>query len=171
MQSIELKRFVNQMIEQSRRNMQGTFEYCSKCKEKINCCVDFCDIDNPIIHQKEKETIQQRTNCSDEIFSKIDGECYNINTKDGVCPFYKNGCTIYDIRPNDCRLYPYDLKQIDGKMFLIRYKANCLKGCVVDDYIDDVVERIKPYISTYTDKRYEQKVNLFDYEIIKEIEL
>ena len=149
--------------------MKGTFNYCSQCKEKLNCCVDFEDIDNPIIYIEEKNKIQKSIKCDDSIFSKITEDCFNINTINGVCPFYKNGCSIYDIRPNDCRLYPYDLKQIDGKIYLIRYKVKCLHGNVVDDYIDDVIERIKPYISTYTDKRFEKKVDKFQYEIVKEI--
>lgn len=69
--------------------MNGTFDFCSKCKEKVNCCVDFEDIDNPIVSSEEKTTIQKETGCSDEIFSRIDGDCFNINTINGVCPFYK----------------------------------------------------------------------------------
>ena len=102
--------------------MKGTFEHCSKCKEKVNCCVSFKTIDNPIISSKEKEFIQRKTECEDGAFLKIKGNCYNINTKNGVCWFYNKGCSIYEIRPNDCRLYPYDLKNINGKICLIRYK-------------------------------------------------
>ena len=149
--------------------MQGTFKICSKCCEKKNCCTDFEDIDNPIISSKEKELIQQSTNCEDSTFTKIEGDCYNINTINGICPFYKNGCTIYDVRPNDCKLYPYDIRVVDGKLYLIRYKLKCLKGCILNENVDKIVENIKPYMQTYLIKEYGQKVSLFDYEIIKEI--
>lgn len=149
--------------------MQGIFKYCSKCQGNKNCCTDFEDIDNPIIYSNEKELIQQIIKCNDEIFTKIEKDCYNINTINGVCPFYKNGCAVYNVRPNDCRLYPYDIKVIDGKYYLIRYKLKCLKGCAVDEDVDDIVKDIQPYIETYANETYNQKLKLVDYEIIREI--
>ena len=149
--------------------MQGTFNTCSQCNIKKNCCTNFEDIDNPIISSLEKELIQQATKCNDEIFVKIEGDCYNINTINGVCSFYKNGCAIYNIRPNDCKMYPYDIRIVDEKCYLIRYKLNCLKDCVVNEDVDEIVEGIKPYMQTYVNKKYNQKVGLFDCEIIKEI--
>lgn len=95
--------------------MKGRFKICSECKENNNCCMDFNSIDNPIISSEEKDIIIKTTNCSENTFTKIEGDCYTINTNNSNCPFYKNGCTIYDVRPNDCRLYPYDLKIVDGK--------------------------------------------------------
>ena len=149
--------------------MQGTFKACSKCNGNKNCCTNFEDVDNPIISSKEKELICQTTNCDNKVFAKIEDGCYNINTIGGVCPFYKKGCTFYDIRPNDCKLYPYDIRRVDGRLYLIRYKLECLKDCAVNEDVDEIVECIKFYMQTYINKIYNQKVSLFDYEIIKEI--
>ena len=86
----------------------------------------------------------------------------------GICPFYNQGCTIYDIRPSDCRLFPYDLKEIDGKYFLIKYDMPC-GSKNVDENIDGVVEVLKTIIKTYTDKKRNEKVSRLEYKIIKEI--
>ena len=151
--------------------MNGCFKYCTQCKEKENCCVGFGVIDNPIISSKEKEIIQNRTKCQEKIFTKIKGGCFNINSINGVCPFYKNGCTIYDIRPNDCKLYPYDLKLLEDKFFLIEYKLKCLHNNILEEYVDEIISEIAPYINVYTAKEYNKKVSNFGFEIIKQIDV
>jgi len=61
----------------------------------------------------EKETILLRVGDTyNNYFKKINNEAYNILNINSICPFYNSGCTIYDIRPSDCRLFPYDLKKL-----------------------------------------------------------
>ncbi|OQY50335.1 MAG: hypothetical protein B6247_21695 [Candidatus Parabeggiatoa sp. nov. 2] len=47
----------------------------------------------------------------------INGSYYSVKTTyDGYCVFYdkqKRVCTIYEIRPVDCRLYPFDIDAFD----------------------------------------------------------
>lgn len=43
-------------------------------------------------------------------FNKVNANIYHIKTFNNECVFYKNGkCIIYDYRPIDCKLYPYDI--------------------------------------------------------------
>ena len=149
--------------------MQGTFVVCSNCKQNKNCCSDFQNIDNPIISNAEYETIKNHTNCPDSCFENISEDAYIIKNQDGKCPFYNNGCSIYEIRPNDCRLYPYDIKKIDGDYYLVKYKLKCLNGDTVDEKVDEIINNIKPYISTYTDKLYNEKLNSYKYDIVEKI--
>lgn len=148
----------------------GTYEHCSNCKLKKNCCQDFEDgIDNIVTTLQEKEQIINKVGKSyNKYFKKINAEAYNIINKNGVCPFYDDGCTIYDIRPSDCRLFPYDLKEIDGEYYLIKYDLPC--GSIeVNESVDEVIDVLKTIITTYTDKKIEEKVNNLKCKIIKKI--
>lgn len=149
---------------------EGTYNHCSICKIKKNCCCDFDDsIDNIVTTIYEKEQIIQRLGNSAEVwFSQINEEAFNILSNKGICPFYKNGCTIYDIRPSDCRLFPYDLKEINNQYYLIKYNLPCGSN-KVNENVDNVVEVLKTIIKTYTNKKIEEKVNKLNYTIIKKI--
>lgn len=150
----------------------GTYSHCSKCKIKKNCCCDFDDeIDNIVTTVRERDDILNRVGKSyDKFFSKINDEAYNILNINGICPFYNKGCTIYDIRPSDCKLFPYDIKKIGYKYYLILYDLPCGSSNVKED-VSDVIEILKTIINTYTDKKIEEKVSNFKYKIIKEIKL
>ncbi len=150
----------------------GTYSHCSKCKIKKNCCCDFDDeIDNIVTTVRERNVILNRIGKNyDKFFSKINDEAYNILNINGICPFYNKGCTIYDIRPSDCKLFPYDIKKIGCKYYLILYDLPC--GSInVNEDVSDVIEILKTIINTYTDKKIEEKVSNFKYKIIKEIKL
>ncbi|MBP3619863.1 MAG: YkgJ family cysteine cluster protein [Clostridia bacterium] len=156
-----------------RKNISsGTYNHCSNCKIKKNCCCDFDDeIDNIVTTVAEKEKIIGRLGTSvEKYFRPINEEAFNILNIDSVCPFYKNGCSIYDIRPSDCKLFPYDLKEIDGKYFLIKYNLPC-GSKNVNENVDAVVKELLPIITTYTDKKIEEKVNNLPFDIIKEIKI
>lgn len=40
------------------------------------------------------------------------------------CIFWNGKCEIYDFRPLDCRLFPFDLDIIDGEFYWIVYSCN-----------------------------------------------
>lgn len=101
-------------------------------------------------------------------FQPINNDAYNIVSNQGVCPFYKNGCTIYDIRPSDCRLFPYDIKVIDNRYYLVKYDLSC-GSKNVDEKVDKVIKTLKPIINTYSNKKINKKVDRLSYTIIKEI--
>ena len=151
-------------------NKQGTYGHCSHCKAKINCCCDFDnEIDNIVTTQQEKELIVNKLGKGvEKYFAPINEEAYNILSVKGVCPFYKNKCTIYDIRPSDCKLFPYDLKEINGKYYLIKYDLPC-GSKKVNESVNEIIKTLSKIIKTYTNKKIEEKVNHLKYEIIKEI--
>lgn len=154
------------------KQKEGTYSHCSKCKINKNCCCDFDEsIDNIIVTIKEKENITNRLGAASEKFFKpINDKAYNILSQNSICPFYDNGCTIYDIRPNDCKLFPYDLKEINNKYFLILYDLPC-GSSKVNENVDNIIKELSLIIKTYTNKKVEEKVNKLPYKIIKEIKL
>lgn len=150
----------------------GTYRHCTDCKIKHNCCCDFEEgIDNIVVTLEEKKRIiNAMGRGSESYFSKINEQAYNILSVNGVCPFYKDGCTIYDIRPSDCRLFPYDLKEIGGKYYLIQYDLPCGSN-KVNENVDEIIDVLSEIIETYTDKKIEEKVNKLQFKVIKEIKI
>ena len=160
------------MGELNMSNKEGTYNHCSKCKIKRNCCCDFdTKIDNVIVSNNEKENIINRVGKdSEKFFKKINNEAYNIISHNSICPFYSKGCTIYDIRPNDCKLFPYDLKKINDKYFLIQYDLPC-GSSEVHESVEHIVKELCLIIDTYTNKKLEDKLDKLQFKIIKEVKL
>ena len=42
----------------------------------------------------------------------------------GQCIFWNGKCEIYDHRPFDCRIFPFDIDYIDGEFYWIVYSCN-----------------------------------------------
>ena len=153
-------------------NNTGTYSHCSNCKLNKNCCCDFKDkIDDIIITKQEKLKILARVGIEyRRNFKRIKRGAYNIINVDGKCPFFDNGCTIYDIRPNDCRLFPYDLKVIKDKCYLVKYDLPC-GSKNINENVDEIINDLCSILKIYTDENVNKKVNKLPYIIIKEINI
>jgi len=62
--------------------------------------------------EKEFQRISEHLNLALEEFldtytDDMDGYVSLISKPEGPCIFYDNGCTIYEIRPTQCRTYPF----------------------------------------------------------------
>ena len=105
-------------------NNLGTFNLCHKCvNAKATCCSN-PSVDSPMLIPNEAKEISKVTNKEIEEFAEnIDfasihndktlKNLYQMKRQDNssACHFYKNcKCSIYDIRPIDCRIFPYDIK-------------------------------------------------------------
>ena len=150
----------------------GCFQYCSKCKISPNCCESFNNINAPVINKNEIIKIKEYTNLND-FYDLLNNQLYSLKTKDGKCIFYKNNkCSIYNIRPSDCRLFPFDIIKLDNKYYLILYELHCINYKTfkkLSNNIETIVENILPWINEFTDKRNYDKMNNIKYFIIKEI--
>ncbi|MDR0889659.1 MAG: YkgJ family cysteine cluster protein [Oscillospiraceae bacterium] len=99
----------------------GTYDFCTECyTEKKKCCCASPRIDMPVILESEALVIKQAI----KAFKRLKGfstqyDRSNIrimdrkNDRDGApCLFFNqtnSKCEIYDNRPIDCRLFPYDI--------------------------------------------------------------
>ena len=175
------------------KNNLGTFDLCSNCVgNATNCCAN-TNVDAPMILPSEAKAISEKMNIGKEEFAnKIEfSKMYNDSTlkdlyqlkkqKDNACYFYRdNKCTIYDIRPIDCRIFPYDVKlEKDGQYYLVYYKT---ETCPIHDAdIKDIkmvsyntrlfLRMLLPYLREWADKyccKILTKNN--DYETICKIE-
>ena len=149
---------------------EGILKNCTDCNKERNCCCDFNAIDFPILSSNEYNLLINILKVDSSNFSQLKDGCYNIIANECVCPFYNNKCTIYKNRPNDCKLFPFDIKYIDNKYYLVLYKLDCCNHIdMLKENVDDIVNSIKPYIKTFTNKELNLKLNNFDFIIIKEI--
>jgi len=173
----------------------GTFNLCSNCIGKNNptCCCDPI-VDSPMLLPNEAEAISNKMKIEKEEFckrinlAKINNDyslkdLYQMKRFEDTnsCYFYRdNKCTIYDIRPIDCRIFPYDIKlEKDGNYYLIYYKSdNCqimnenIKNIKMVSYNTRLFLRLLlPYMREWSDKYCcTHLTSQRDYEIICKIE-
>lgn len=151
---------------------EGTFSSCSNCKCVINCCQMFDKINAPTLNAEEIGIIRKNFL---NFYDVHDTNLFTLKIKNTDCIFFKNGkCCIYDIRPLDCRLYPFDIIKQNDKYYLILYKLSCFqeKDLLKNlDEIDLLVEKVKPWIQTFTNEICFTKMQKMKYSIIKEIEI
>ena len=159
---------------------------CDKCKH-TSCCNDYV---TPFLTPKEFEKIKKTGHenfADDVVINDIKGYALRKKSKSEECVFWdkEKGCTIYQERPFDCRLFPFDIYKIDGEYTWIVYSCNkdsdwswseeILKSLEAEIITDDVVKHIDAFSDLgrldASDKSYEfiklRKVNheLFKTEI------
>ncbi|MHA1379342.1 MAG: hypothetical protein ACTSRG_13245 [Candidatus Helarchaeota archaeon] len=103
------------------------------------CCVSF--FDKLQITEKEKDLLEEEAKkrnkkieiTKEKILISENPELFTdiYFLKINPCPFYKNLCTINQIKPLMCKIYPLrNIKQISKKeyYFVIDYKCNWIKN-------------------------------------------
>lgn len=152
----------------------GNFKQCENCKINGECCKSFCEINSPCVNNQELKQIKDITK-SDNFFIKVDDNLFNLKNYTGKCIFYKNGkCSIYQNRPTDCKLFPFDIIKKNSRYYLILYLLDCydydnIKKEIIN--LDNLIDKIIPWIDKFTDKRNYTKMQKLKYKIIKEVNL
>lgn len=151
---------------------EGTFKTCTNCKKRFNCCETFDKMNPPTLTLKEIELIENEYS---DFYENLGDNLYRLKVEDNTCIFFRNGkCVIYDIRPLDCRLFPFDIIKDNDKYYLILYKLECINiDCFLNalSEIDSIIEKIIPNIEAFTDKINFTKMQDMKYIIIKEIKV
>lgn len=155
-------------------NNLGTFDLCHNCvKKSATCCSNPC-VDSPMLLPNEAREIAKARNIEIEEFAKtvdfakMNGDkalksLYQMKRQgnSNSCYFYRDAkCIIYDIRPIDCRIFPYDIKlESDGNYYLVYYVTN---DCEVKNMNVDNLKMVSyntrlflrlllPYLREWTD--------------------
>jgi Fe-S-cluster containining protein len=125
---------------------EGTFDFCVGCPAHNNCCVrrrefGYGVVEAAFIQEAEGDKIQRTTGIplltfSEKIHSSNGNETLALRTVDAKCYFYESGrCTIYEARPLDCRLFPFDIVELpDGSLWWIAYTDLCPKKFEFNKY-------------------------------------
>lgn len=129
---------------------------CRDCSEP--CCSD-CGIGSiilpPFLTAFDIRRIRNSGMVDDEFFE----ECQNPitgntvttlkHTKGHDCMFLnkkEQGCSIFEIRPFDCRLFPLDITKIGNEYLWILYNHCCLPEDAVPTLLDSAKREILPYL-------------------------
>lgn len=109
----------------------GTFNFCEGCVGSFHCCCNDGKVDMPILLPSEVEKILTETGRNPEYFCENpEGNLFRMKRTEGSkgegsCVFFiNNHCSIYENRPIDCRLFPFDFKEIDGEYWLGYYSGD-----------------------------------------------
>jgi Fe-S-cluster containining protein len=101
-----------------------------------------------------------------------------INIKSPCAYLTETGmCGCYDIRPFDCRLFPFDLIKEEGKFYWVIWDVDCPiikeERHKFNDYLHEhermLIPKIKKYLEAFNeweDAEYKEK---FAYEILREL--
>ena len=94
----------------------GTFSFCATCPAESHCCrrIRTSDaLEPPFLLRDEALAIATSTHKDLHDFTEpesTNGERLSLRSVEGKCIFYKSGsCSVYDLRPMDCRLFPFDI--------------------------------------------------------------
>lgn len=168
---------------------KGTYGFCNSCVGKFDCCCNCNKIDMPVILPTEVQKIESISRKSIDSFAKkLTNNLYQMRRiedkeENGCIFFVNNSCLIYENRPIDCRLFPFDFKEIDGEYWLIYYndieicKALPTDKDEIKSYAHNIrplLDMLLPYMSECSDpvfsKRLEKQnfVKLFTIKDLRE---
>lgn len=154
-------------------NNLGTFNLCSGCVGKSENCCCSQSVDSPMLLPNEVDNISKAMNVSKSAFARRVSfskmykdsslkDLYQMKRKNGACYFYRNNkCMIYEMRPIDCRIFPYDIKlEKDGNYYLVYYKSDMCQ--IMNENIKDIkmvsyntrlfLRLLFPYLREWSDK-------------------
>lgn len=155
---------------------KGTYQFCNGCVGKFDCCCNCESIDMPILLPFEAKNISLITKRSIKTFAeKKTNNLYQMKRVDDdpekACIFFQNSkCSIYSNRPVDCRLFPFDFKEIDGEYWIIYYNKACKAIPTDKDEIEacgynirPLLEIVMPYMSECSDPILSERLSRQEY--------
>lgn len=133
---------------------KGTYSFCNSCVGKFDCCCNCDKVDMPIVLPMEAQKIESISRRSIDSFAKkLSPNLYQMrrfeDKEENGCVFFaNNSCSIYENRPIDCRLFPFDFKEINGEYWLIYYNdIEICKALPTDkDEIKNYAHNIRPLL-------------------------
>lgn len=129
-----------------------------RCLRCASCCGDTeSKVRKILLLRIEAERISENTWMAvDEFVDKIKGfEPYVYamkKTEDGICIFLRDKlCSIYEIRPQICRFYPFQLQNLRGNRYFFTYTDECpgigkgsyLKKVYFERMFDGIMQSIR----------------------------
>lgn len=154
-------------------------ELCDKCSH-TSCCNNFV---TPFLTSTEKEKISKigHYNFSDD-FSTHGMNVHSLKKKPGTdeCVFWSKdaGCGIYQNRPFDCMLFPFDIYKIDGEYTWVVYSCNPKSDWVWSEKIlvsleeEIISEDVIKHLDAYSDvSRLDASDKSFDLVELRKVNL
>lgn len=159
-------------------NPNGWKNLCDSCHTKT-CCSDHLP---PFVSIDEFEKIKIATGRDDFVtYREINNAIKHImktKEKTNECVFFdaEKGCTIYQNRPFDCKIFPFDIYKINGEFTWIVYSCNPNSDwkwteSILDSFEREwltpkTIEELEYFTNT---ERLEQSGKAFDYETLRKV--
>ncbi len=127
--SDEVDRLVNNMHEELFAQVDCIL--CSNCCKKIV----------PVLNEKDIARISKFLGFSISQFKKtyLRKHAGKWSMKNTPCPFLTpEGCSIYDVRPETCKEYPYT-----GKKEIVSRLFNLIDNCKICPVVFEIIQRLK----------------------------
>jgi len=146
--------------------------------ECLNCVNKCCEWKNSFpfplfVTNKEEQIIKKNGFNSSELI--------NLKTKHPCIFLDKNKlCKIHKIRPIDCKLFPFDIHEINKKFHWILWEFPCkivkdIESNVKnkEDYLvsfeTKVIPKFKKHLGDYSSFRCEELINNYSFVILREV--
>lgn len=153
------------------RAEKGTYQFCNTCVGRFDCCCNCKEIDMPILLPSEAHDLARLIKKDvGEFAHKLTNHLYQMkranNDEKNGCVFFTTGkCSIYDNRPIDCRLFPFDFKEINNEYWIIYYDKVCQAIPSDKDELDvcahnmrPLLELVLPYMSECSDPEFSKRL-------------
>ena len=149
------------VIDPKTKQIVDTTFYKRNFRFKCKRCATFCcKLGGPNLNEKDVQRIKEAGYVMDNFLEPITKKESNSVLKmesrlgkrdDGSCIFLRCNdkvkiyeCSIYDIRPAVCRIYPFEFERIDSNSFMLKF-IPCCRGLNSPD--GELVD--KRFISNY----------------------
>lgn len=144
--------------------INGTYQFCSECHmTNKTCCCASDEIDMPVLLKNDAQQIQAlsprshrlkffSSNIGQTSVRQMKSKAFERNGKTHyACHFYdvkNNICTIYDTRPVDCRLFPFDIKldAITNEYWIGYYDDLCERSLPDESIMKRYAHILRPFI-------------------------
>lgn len=155
---------------------------CSNCK-KISCCTNYA---TPLIFQQDYERLK-KIGKSGKNFIGYDNVLEHktrviLQKKDNSCMFFdqeKKQCQIYNERPFECKMFPFDIFKINGEYRWIVYSCNpdsnwewaesLLTDLEADKQFPEIIENLE--ILSDLERIKSNPGTKYDYTILRKVRL
>jgi len=150
---------------------------CEKCDHK-SCCNDYV---TPFVTTAEYDQLSKlgHTDFADSVLiNGINGYALKKKKNSEECIFWdkKSGCTVYEKRPFDCKVFPFDIYKIDGKYTWVVYSCNSTSDWSWSEGLLRVLERdtitmdLLKHIDAFSDLgRLESSDKSYDFITLREV--
>lgn len=181
--------------------LNGTYDFCKNCSiQRDLCCCSSDKVDMPVILNNEtsqlrdKNDLNIRYNISTFAKSINNSPIYQMKHKKDKkpdepehCFFYdyqKKKCSVYNYRPIDCRLFPFDIRlnnkkrpgqrqAVDNEYWVGYYPGLCCENLPSKEEMETQIAILRPYfyllapfVEAYTRSDVFSRLDNEDFELL-----